>query len=154
MKKHIIMIAAALMLGTVSFAQGAGPKGGAPGAQRQGQNGQRGPGGMGRGMDMQKSIYAKLGLSAAQMSALEKLNKAQMDKFKAMRDKAQSGGQKPPSEADRAQFKKMRDAHTAEVKKILTPAQFKKMEELMAAERAKFMKMRGAGPGGKPGKGG
>jgi|GEM_PF-4120846 len=146
MKKHIIMIAAALLLGTLSFAQNAGPKGGAPGGQRQG--------GMGRGMDMQKNVYAKLNLSAAQKAALEKLNNAQMEKLKAMRGNAPAAGQKPDMEAMRAQGKKMREAHMAEVKKILTPAQYKTMVELMTAERAKFMKMRGAGPGGKPGKGG
>lgn len=148
MKKQVIMIAAALLLGTMSYAQGAGPKAGTPGKPGQAKNGQRGPGGMRGGMGAQK-VFDKLGLSAAQKTQLEKINKAHMDKMKAMREK-NKGNAKPDMEAMRAQGKKMRDAYMADIKKVLTPAQFKKMETLMAEERAKFMKNRPAG-GQKPG---
>ena len=151
MKTHVIMIAAAFLLGTMSFAQGAGPRGGAAGGPGPGGKGVRGQGGPGRGMGMQKQVFEKLGLSAAQKTQLEKVSKAHGDKLKAMREKNQGKTTKPNMETWRAESKKMRDAYMADVKKILTPAQYKKMQDLMAAERAKFEKNRTAAGAGKAG---
>ena len=152
MKKQLVMIAAALLLGTMAFGQAAGPRGGAGGGQGKGpgQAGQRG-GGQGQ---MEKKIIDQLGLSAAQKKQWEAYAKARGEKMKAMREKMSAGGQKPDRQAMMAQMKKMQEENKASIKKILTPAQFTKFESLMKAEREKFMKERPQGAGGPGGPGG
>lgn len=151
MKKKVVMVAAALLLGTASFAQTAGPRGGAPGAAGQGQRGQaqRGAG----GMQIEKNVFDKLGLSAAQKQKIEALQKNQAAKMKEMRDKAKASGAKPDRTAMQASMKKMREEHLASLKSILTPAQFTKYQELMKAEMEKFRKEHAgqAGAGGAKG---
>lgn len=146
MKKNLVMIAAALLLGTMSFAQAAGPKGGAPIQFKNGNRGAEGPRG---GMMGSKKILDSLNLSASQKAQIEKLNKAQAEKVKAMRDKAAATGNKPDREAFRAQAMKMREGYLAQLKKILTPAQYQKFDAAMKAQRAEFEKRRAQG--GMPG---
>lgn len=143
--KQLVMIVAAVALGATAFAQNAGPKGGVQ--FKGGNQGAQRPGGrMGGGM---KKILDQLNLTAAQKAQVEKLNKAQADKIRAMRDKAVANGKQPDREAFRAQAMKMRDSYMADLKKVLTAAQFKKFEDLMKAQRSQFEKR--AGGAGAPG---
>ncbi|MBL8065245.1 MAG: hypothetical protein JNM34_05235 [Chthonomonadaceae bacterium] len=156
MKKNIVMIVAALMLGSFAVAQSAGPKGGAKGTG-QGQGQRRGgpDGGPGRGMGMEKEIFAKLNLTAAQKQQLENLGKAQREKMKSIREKAQASGQKPNRDQMRAQFQKMQEEHKAAIKRILTTQQYQKFEQLIAQARKDWQKNHPNGPGrpGAPGAG-
>lgn len=143
------MIVAAVALGATAFAQNAGPKGGVQ--FKGGNKGAERPGGrMGGGM---KKILDQLNLTAAQKAQVEKLNKAQAEKIRAMRDKAQANGAQPNRDAFRAQAMKMRESYMADMKKILTAAQYKKFDELAKAQRSQFEK-RAGGPGGPGGPGG
>lgn len=152
MKKHVVMVAAAVLLGTVSFAQTAGPRGGAPGGQagKGAKAGQRGQGGQ-----LEQKVFGQLGLSAAQKQKIEALRKSRMDQFKAMREKAKASGQQPDRKAMAGTFKKMQEEYQASLKNILTPAQFTKFQSLMKAEMEKYRKEHPGGPaaGAKGGKG-
>ena len=162
MKKHVLMIAAALLLGAMSFAQGAGPKGGAPGAAGQGKGQGKGGGMMRMGGargEIEKKVFAQLGLNAAQKTKVAALQKSQQDKVKAA-----FAGMKPPAQGQKpdqatmqkmqATMKKLRDGYQTGLKGILTPAQYTKYQTLMKAEMDKWRKDHPGGPGGKPGGGG
>lgn len=160
MKRVITILMAAVLAGSMSIAvaQTAGPgkgKGGGAGVQ----GGQRGPSGQGGGrarmQEMQKKIFDQLGLSAAQKTKIDALNKKYMADMEAMRGKQGQGGQ--PG-ANREKFQAMRKAHDESIKKVLTAAQLKKYEELRKKQMEEFRKQfgQGRGPGGPgaPAKGG
>lgn len=149
MKNRLVLVAAALLIGALAHAQNAGPRGGAPGAGQRGQAGQGQKSGFGRPMmGMRKEMMDKLNLTAAQKSQIEKLDKAQMEKMQAMRDKMKASGKQPDRDTFRTQAKTMRESYVASLKKILTPAQFTKMEALQKEMREKFQKEHPGGPGG------
>ncbi|MGV3615305.1 MAG: Spy/CpxP family protein refolding chaperone [Fimbriimonas sp.] len=150
----LIALGATLGLAGETFAQAAGPRGGAQGGP--GQGGPGGPGGRMRGggmrrmQEMQAKIFAQLKVTPAQKTKIDALNKKTQAKFQAMMKDFKPGGDR---EAIRKKFRGVQDEHRKEMDKILTPDQRKKYDTLMKAERAKMRSMRGGpgGPGARPG---
>ncbi|HMS54134.1 MAG TPA: hypothetical protein PKA27_01915 [Fimbriimonadaceae bacterium] len=132
----------ALAMASMSFAQAAGPKGGAgkPGAGVQkgapgGGPGAGRQGGMRRGMGMNEEMMAKLGLSADQKKKIEALNKKTQDQMKAVFE-----GSKGDREKAREKMRPIMENQRNEMKKILTPAQQAKLEQLRKEMIEKFRK--------------
>lgn len=144
MKLKSILIVAALVASCVAFTQGAGapPKGGAPGQGGFGRGPGGGQGGPGGGFRMRTPkervdrLAKTLGLTDAQKKKLLPIYEASAKKGKELFE-----NKKLTDQQKRAAFMKMREENNAKIKKILTAAQIKKMEE-----------MRQRGPGG-PGRG-
>lgn len=150
MKKFVValgILSATLGLSVAAFAQGAGPRGGAPrGPGGPGGFGQRGPGGPGgpggmmeRRKKMQEEMFAKLGLNAAQKKKVKALDDKLMAHMKDVFTKA--GGDRSKV---REEMMNSRKAYDKDLKGVLTPAQWKKLEDMRKEMRAKM----GRGPGG------
>jgi Spy/CpxP family protein refolding chaperone len=157
MKRIInIFIATGVMaaLAVTSFAQGAGPKGGAQGgAQGKAGQGQKGPGGRRGGFgNMDAEILAKLNLTEAQKKDIKTLKEATQKKMMEM-IKA-GGGPGGDRSAMREKLKPVMDGYQTGLKKIMTPAQFSEYEKAMKEMRKKFQNRGPGGPGaGGPGAG-
>jgi len=159
MKKQVLMIAAALLLGAMSFAQGAGPKGGAPGGVGQVKGQGKGGGMMRMGggrMEVEKKVFDQLGLNASQKTKVATLQKSQQEKVKAA-----FAGFKPPAQGQKpdqatmqkmqAKMKTLREGYQTGLKGILTSAQYTKYTSLMKSEMEKWRAAHPGGPGGKGG---
>lgn len=129
-----------LGLGQVSHAQDAGPKKG-KGAQA----GKGMPGG--RMAKMNQEIFQKLNLTKDQEAKMKELGKKQQEAMKSAFEAA--GGDR---EKMMASMRELRPKMEADMKKILTDAQFKKYETLRKEMREK-MRGQGRGPGGPGGPG-
>jgi Spy/CpxP family protein refolding chaperone len=152
----LVVVGAAFGLASETFAQAAGPRGGAPGQAGPGQRGPGGPGGRMRGggmrrlQEMNNRIFAQLKLTPAQKTKVEALNKKTGAKMQEMMKGFQPGGDR---QAMMAKFRGVQQEHRKELMKILTPEQGKKYEALVKAEREKMRRERGmGGPGGAPGR--
>ena len=156
----ILVVGAAIGLATESLAQQPGPKGGQGGGQfgRPGQGGQRRVGGMRRLQEVNKKIFAQLGLNADQKKKIEALDKKSAAKMQDLMKDFKPGGD---MSGMRDKFRAVREDYNKGLKSILTPAQLKKYEELRKAEMQKMRQQFGGGrgfgggrPGGAPGPGG
>jgi Spy/CpxP family protein refolding chaperone len=92
--------------------------------------------------DRLEAIKERLGLTEAQIATLKPIFKADGEAMKALRDKELS------PEEHQAEAKKLREAHVAKVRAVLTPEQQVKFDEMQAK-----MKERGGKRAGKPGPG-
>lgn len=168
MKRTVMtMMVVVLAFGMVSasFAQAAGPR---TGQQGQGQGQQRGGQGQGRmqmSPEVQKKVQAahdkvikELKLNATQTKAVTAAVKKRDDATKKMRDQM-AADRKAGKEVDRTKMqeagKKIRDTYTAEMKKAMGEANYKKYETRMQEEMKKiFEAMRKNGQAGGGAKGG
>jgi len=156
--RNLTFAVAIMALNSVSFAQGAGPQGGAPGVGQQGgrRGGGQGMGGMRRmgGARMaqrNKELFAKLNLTADQKKKIEALQKKHQEKMRATF--TQAGGPSADRQALMEKFREMQKGYRAELMKILTPAQEKQYSAAVKEMREKMRKERGqGGPGGAPGR--
>lgn len=132
------LVASFALLAPIAEAQTAGPKGKQAGGQRQG--------GMQRMAKIEENIFKQLSLTNEQKPRIEAAQKKRNDEMRAV----MTGG------GDRTQMRpKMRgitENYNKELQKILTPAQWKKYQELRKAEMEKIRKEMGnRRPGGAPG---
>ncbi len=141
----------AASLATSTWAQGAGPKGGAKPPQQGGKLGQPGQGKGGPGMRMGKmygELMGKLDLSAAQKSRIAAIDAKHKDSMQKL--------MQAPGERDQkmTKFRELSQKHRSDVQAVLTPAQKAQFERLMKEAREKFRQNRGdPGAPGKAGKG-
>ena len=152
MKKTLVTVLAVLVaVGMVSssFAQSAGPRTGSQ--QGQGQRGQGAPGGgqrMQMSPEVQKKIQAAhdkvikgLKLNANQTKAVSAAVKKRDDATKKMRTQVEAdrkAGKQINRDKLQEQGKKIRDTYTAEMKKAMGEANYKKYETQMQAEMKKI----------------
>ncbi len=138
--KRMVKIASVVVLATslfaVSFAQGAGPKGGAP---KEGQHA-RGPENR---FQMLEKVLNQLDLNKDQKSKIKDLIKKTRDELKDVRKDAKPGADGKPDPAVRDKVRGIMKTFHEDLFKILTPAQQDKFKQLMKDE----MKKNG-GPGG------
>ena len=136
----VLVIAASLT--AVSFAQGAGPKGGAPGKQG-------GPGGEHRFGRIEK-ILQDLNLTKDQKSKVKDLMKKTGDQLKDLHKSSGGGKGDKPTPETREKMKAIMKGFHDELFKILTPDQQKKFKEEMKKLREQNQGQGGFGRGNGP----
>ena len=166
--KMFVVAGAVLCISSLSFAQAAGPQGGAPTAPPQGGprggGGRGGPGGLGgRMLKVEDEALTKAGATPAQLKQVAALRKKEQASQKAFMDKHKGEFQPPAAGGGRPQIspelmeeiKKMREAHQDAMKKILGD-KFPAYEAALKEARKQFGGGRGAGKkgAGAPGAGG
>lgn len=137
MKKLLTIFAVsviAMSLSVASFAQDAGPKGGAPGlggkAGRTGQVGKLGK--------IHDEILAKLNLTQAQKDKIAALKKELQSKVSELR----KSGDK---DAAKGKLRELMQEHSKAVMNVLTPAQKEQYAKLLKEYREKIGKGKGKG---------
>ena len=99
-----------------------------------------------RQAEQQAKLYAELGLSDAQKTKMEEIQKSTRQTMQAMRAESRDGGDRT---AMREKMQAIRKAETEEVKKIMTAEQFTKYEKFLEERRGQRGGRGGRGGGGR-----